>query len=65
MIRVFLCDSVRTEDKSKLGKPIKIKVKPETPVGSDQKDGPQLCAGLKSYEVAAIKHRRQASRNLP
>ncbi|XP_059431346.1 uncharacterized protein LOC132164799 [Corylus avellana] len=56
-------DIARMEDKSKLGKPIKIKFKPETPVGSDQKDGPELCAGLKSSQVAAIKHRRQASKN--
>lgn len=55
-------DIARMEDKSKLGKPIKIKVLPETPAGSDQKDGPELCRGLKSSHVAAIKHRRQASK---
>lgn len=55
-------DIARMEDKSKLGKPFKIKFKPETPVGSDQKDGPELCAGLKSSQVAAIQHRRQASK---
>lgn len=55
-------DIARMEDKSKLGKPIKIKVKPETLVGSYQKDGPDLCRGLKSSHVAAIKHRRQPSK---
>jgi hypothetical protein len=54
-------DIARMEDKSKLGEPIKIKVKPETPVGSNQKYGPELCASLKSSQVA-IKHRRQASK---
>ncbi|GMY16288.1 trna-specific 2-thiouridylase mnma [Fagus crenata] len=53
----------RMEDKSKLGKPIKIKVKPETPlVESNQKDGPKLCKGLQNSHVAATKQRRQTSK---
>lgn len=51
----------RMEDKSKLGKPIKIKVQPETPpVKSDQKDGPVNSKQIS--HVAASKQRRHASK---
>lgn len=53
------------KDKSKLGKPIKIKDKPETPLAvSDQKDGPNVYTLQNSY-VAAIKQRRHSSKEEP
>ncbi|KAF5471210.1 hypothetical protein F2P56_011663 [Juglans regia] len=53
------------KDKSKLGKPIKIKDKPETPLAvSDQKDGPNICT-LQNSHVAAIKQRRHSSKEEP
>ncbi|KAK4608388.1 hypothetical protein RGQ29_001983 [Quercus rubra] len=53
----------RMEDKSKLGKPIKIKVKPETPlVESNETDGPDRCRGLQNSHVVAAKQRKRASK---
>ena len=53
----------RMEDKSKLGKPIKIKVKLETPlVESNETDGPDLCRGLQNSHVVSAKQRKQASK---
>lgn len=44
----------RMEDKSKLGKPVKIKVRPETPPkGSDQIDGIKLDRELANSQAAA------------
>lgn len=43
----------RIEDKTKLGKPVKIKVKAEIPVKqSEQKDGMELDRGLVNSQVA-------------
>jgi len=53
----------RMEDKSKLGKPIKIKIKPETPlVESNDTDGQELCRGLQNSHVVAAKQRKRASK---
>ncbi|ONI05915.1 hypothetical protein PRUPE_5G028600 [Prunus persica] len=52
----------RMEDKSLLGKPVKIKVKPENPITeSDQVDGMELCRGLKHSGISAAKQRMQVS----
>lgn len=55
----------RIEDKSKLGKPVKIKDKSETPLAvSNQKDGLNICTSQNSY-VAAIKQRRHSYKEEP
>lgn len=51
----------RMEDKSVLGKPVKIKVKPDSPTsGPDQEDGTKLNKGQRSSQIAAAKQGRHA-----
>ncbi|TQD68998.1 hypothetical protein C1H46_045469 [Malus baccata] len=46
----------RLEDKSLLGKPVKIKVKPENVrTESGEADGTELCGGLENSRIAAAK----------
>ncbi|KAM1873398.1 hypothetical protein ACFX13_007235 [Malus domestica] len=49
-------ENARMEDKSLLGKPVKIKVKPENLLTeSGEVDGVELCGGLKNPGIAATK----------
>lgn len=52
----------RMEDKSLLGKPVKIKVKPDSPaIEPDQKGGTELNREQRSTHIAAAKQGRQVS----
>lgn len=52
----------RMEDKSLLGKPVKIKVKPDSPaIKPDQKGGTELNREQRSTHIAAAKQGRQVS----